>query len=128
MSVLDEFDTGPAAGLAPAVVREHKNIELTPQDKVTLVQFYHSNNYQVVLKLMEGEITKAETDHFKRWRDKDEFERTGLLAVSMRIFFERIQTEINRQVEEFAGELEFARSKKKELETSPEEQVQNSFK
>lgn len=129
-NVLEEFEDGPSQEPAEGLLfstSDSKFIQLTPQDKVTLVQFYHTRAYAVVLKLMEGEITKAETEHFKKWRNKEEFERTGVFAVAMRTFYERIQTEINRQVEEFAGEVEFAKVKKQELLTSPEEQIIKSF-
>jgi hypothetical protein len=127
-SVLNEFETGPVEGLQPIAMRDPNFLKLTPGDKVILANFYSSPAYAVIMKLMEGEVEKAETDHLKSWRDEVLFQRTGIFAVAMRIFMERVQMEVNRQVEEFAGEVDFARNKKKELETSPEEQILQEFK
>ncbi|SRR6266568_629247 len=128
MSVLEEFETGPVEGLKPIALRDPRFLELTPQDKVTLAQFNNSPAHQVMLKLMAGEVEKAETDHFKKWQDEALFERSGLFAVAMRVFLERLQAEIQRQVEEFAGEVDFIKKQKEVLETSPEEQILQEFK
>ena len=128
MSVLDEFETGPVEGLVPIAMRDPNFLQLTPQDKVILAQFANSPAHAVFLKLAEGEIEKAETDHFKTWKDKKEFQRTGIFAVAMRIFLERLSAEIQRQVEEFSGEVEFAKQKKAQLQKSPEQQIQEEFR
>jgi len=127
-SVLNEFETGPVEGLKPIAMRDPNFLKLTPGDKVVLANFYSSPAYAVLLKLMEGEIEKAETGHFKKWQDQDLFQRSGIFCVAMRTFMERLQTEIQRQVEEFAGEVEFARTTKSQLEKSPEEQIQDEFR
>lgn len=122
MSVVDEFDTGAVEGLqGPIAMRDPRFLALTAQDKLSLVNFFYSPVYQVVLKLFQGEVEKAETSHFKKWADKDLFERTGIFAVAMRIGFERVQDEIARQVEEFAAEVDFIK-KKQELAGMPLEQ------
>ena len=128
MSVLEEFETGPVEGLMPIAMRDSKFLQLTPQDKVILVNHIHSPAYQVYLKLAEGELEKMETAHFQVWKDREAFERTGLFAVAARIFVERLGQEMQRQVEEFAGEVEFAKTKKELLEKSPEEQIQEEFR
>lgn len=128
MGVLDEFETGPVEGLMPIAMRDPNFLKLTPQDKVILAQFANSPAHAVFLKLAEGEIEKAETAHFKVWKDEAEFQRSGIFAVAMRVFLERLSAEIQRQVEEFSGEVQFAKQKKAQLEKSPEEQIQEEFR
>lgn len=127
-NILDEFNTGPVEGLMPIKMRDPNHLQLTAQDKVTLVQHVHSPAYQVYLKLAEGVLEEMETAHFQVWKDKEAFERTGLFAVAARIFMERLGADMQRHVEEFAGEVEFAKTKKEVLEKSPEEQIQEEFK
>src|SRR6266576_1764576 len=117
----NEFDLQePAAGLATR--RDARlHLELTPTEKVVLAQWFGSASYDIFVKLANGEIEKAETAHFNQWKNKEAFERTGLVAVATRLLFERIQKEINRQVEEFSGEIEFAKQAQEFSETSPEE-------
>ncbi len=130
MSVLDEFQDGPSAdpvpGLAP--IGDRRFVALTPQDKVTLAQFSSSPAYAVLFKLIYGEVEKAETEHFRKWRSEEEFHRTGIFAVGMRVFAERLEAEIGRQVDEFSGELEFLRDKKKLNDTPLEDRIIQGFK
>lgn len=128
MGVLDEFETGPVEGLMPIAMRDPNFLKLTPQDKVILAQFANSPAHAVYLKLAEGELEKMETAHFKVWQDKEAFDRTGLFAVAARVFVERLGAEMQRQVEEFSGEVQFAKQKKAQLEKSPEEQIQEEFR
>jgi hypothetical protein len=130
-NILEEFE-GPgdriAEGLNVPTVRDPRFLELTPADKVQLVNFYRSPAYAVLMKLLEGETEKAETQHMVAWRDQEKFLSTGYVAVAFQMMFERIQAEIKRQVEEFAGELEFVK-KRQDIQTiSIEEQVEQSFK
>lgn len=126
-SVLNEFETGPVEGLLPIKMRDPESLKLTPSEQVILTQWVNSPAYAVFVKLVEGEIEKAETFHFQKWQDKEMFERTGLFAVAMRIGFERVQKEMQRQVDEFAGELQFLKNKKEVAGTSPEEQIQQQL-
>src|SRR5215469_2626719 len=123
-SVLDEFNTGPAEGLMPVAMRDPRYLELNSQEKLVLATFLGSPAYHVLFKLFEGEVQKAETEHFQKWRDKKEFHRTGLFAVSMRIAMERIQREINRQVEELSGEFQYVKNKQEQAGKSLEDQIQ----
>ena len=61
------------------------------------------------------------------WRDQEKFLSTGYVAVAFQMMFERIQSEIKRQVEEFAGELQFLKQKQEQHTISIEEQVEKSF-
>ena len=112
MAAINEFEDfdllEPAPGLAP-VSADLKHLALNAQEKLYLVQWYGSHAYNVFVKLANGEMEKAETRHFQNWRNKEDFERTGLIAVALRLFFESLQQEFNHQVEEFQGEVTFAK-------------------
>lgn len=113
----------PAEGLAGRRTRT----ELTPNEKLLLANWAQSGEYDIFLKLAEIIIAEQEATHLKAWQDKQAFQRTGLVAVAMNLFFERLQKEVKNQYEEFSGEVEFAK-KQKELENeSPEEMIQRSF-
>lgn len=120
-----EYETGPAEGLG--VSADFQSLKLTANDKVVLANGVHSPFYGVLLKLAEGEIQKLETAHFKVWKEKEAFERTGLTAVAARLFFERLQAEFARQAEEFSSEVEFAKKEQSRAQTSPEDFVLNEF-
>jgi hypothetical protein len=124
-----EFDTGPVAGLqTPIRMRDPRFLQLTTQEKLVIAQWYGSPAYLVWQKLSEGELEKLETAHFQNWKEEETFQRTGLFAVAARAYFEKIQLECQRQVEEFSGELDFIKQQKELLQTSPEDQVKNEFK
>lgn len=125
----EEFETGPVEGLqVPIAMRDPRFLKLSSTEKVTLANWYGTPAYEVWVKLSQGEIEKLETAHFQNWKDREAFERTGLLAVSARIFFERIMSECTRQMEEFSGEVEFIKQKKDLLGTSLEDQIKQEFK
>jgi len=127
MGIMDEFETGPVEGLKPIAMRDPYALQLTPQDLVILANWVASPAYRVWQKLSEGLIEKSETSHFQNWKDKEAFERTGLVAVSKRMFYEEQQHEAKKQVDEFAGEIEFARKKVEMMKVSPEEQIVKEF-
>jgi hypothetical protein len=123
----NEFELqDPAPGLE-ARRESPDDSELTPNEKLLLVQWGSSKEYDVFLKLSESIITRAETFHFKNWGNHEAFERTGLIAVAMRIFYERLQKEIKHHYEEFAGEIAFAKTEKEVAKTSPEEMIQRGL-
>ena len=128
MSVMDEFETGPVEGLQPIAMRDPHALQLSPNDLVILANWVSSPAYKVWQKLSEGVIEKLETAHFQNWKVEADFQRTGLVAISARLHYEQVQLEAKRAVEEFAGELDFARIKKEQVKTSPEQQIQNEFK
>lgn len=127
MSVLDEFETGPAEGLVPISMKGPDSLKLAPSEQVLLVQGVHSPFYAILMKVFQGELEKLETAHFKTWKDKEAFERTGLLAVSARIFLERSEKEVLHQIEEFSADIDFAKKKKEILKTSLEDQIRQEF-
>lgn len=114
----------PAEGL----VGRKATLQLTENEKVMLVNWAHSAEYSVFLRLAEALIEADETKHFQLWRDKEAFERTGLVAVAQRLFFERLQKEVNTQFEEFQGELEFIKNEQEINTASPEEIIQRGFR
>jgi hypothetical protein len=128
MSVMDEFETGPVDGLQPIAMRDPYELALTPNELVILATWVSSPAYRVWQKLSESVIEKCETAHFQNWKDAEAFQRTGLVAVASRMHYEQVQLEAKRAVEEFSGELDFARIKKEQLKVSPEQQIQDQFK
>jgi len=83
---------------------QHK--DFTQNEVQLLADLANMPHYQVLLRLMEGEVERGETDHFKAYKQKEEFERLGLIAVAQRIFFERIQKEVEHQKQELLDFLE----------------------
>ena len=83
---------------------QHK--EFTQVETQMLADLANMPHYQILLSLMEGEVERGETDHFKAYKQKEEFERLGLIAVAQRLFFERIQFEVEHQKQELLGFLE----------------------
>lgn len=117
----------PAPGLQQPKAEPFKHLGLTAGEKFVLARFFASQDWQVFVKLAMGEIEKAETEHFQAWKDKEAFERTGLVAVAQRLFLERLDKEIRHHVDEFAGEVEFARTKQEISQMSPEEFIQRDI-
>lgn len=115
--------------LAPAegLVGRKSTLTLSENERLSLVNWATSTEYKVFLRLAEAIIEVDETSHLKAWRDKEAFERTGLVAVAERIFFERLQKEINTQYEEFQGELEFLKTERGASQMSPEQIIQGSL-
>ena len=124
---MEDFEQlAPAEGLS--IRREpNKHIELTPNEKLMLTQWGSSDPYDIFLKLGESIVTIIETEHFQKWQDKEAFELSGLMAVGARIFFERLQREVNHQVEEFAGEIEFVKAERAKDKMPPEAMIQNGM-
>jgi len=83
---------------------QHKDFTLN--EVQMLADLAGMSHYQILLRLMEGEVERGETDHMRAYKNKEEFERTGLIAVAQRIFFERVQKEIEHQRQELLGLLE----------------------
>ncbi len=128
MNIMDEFETGPVEGLQPIAMRDPEALSFSPQDLVILATWVSSPAYRVWQKLCEGVIEKLETAHFNNWKNEEAFQRTGLFAVAARAHYEQVQLEAKRAVEEFAGEIDFARIKKEQMKLSPEQMIQDQFK
>jgi hypothetical protein len=127
MSMMDEFETGPVEGLQPIAMRDPEALKFSPMDLVTLATWYSSPAYKVWQKLCEGVIEKMETAHFNNWKDEEAFQRTGLFAVAARAHYEQVQLEAKRSIEEFSGEVDFARIKREQMKKSPEQMIQDQF-
>ena len=122
---MEEYELLPAA---EGLVGKKSLLTLNETQKLALANWASSTEYQIFKVLSEGIIEEQLTAHLKVWRDKDEFERTGLVAVAMQLFYERLQKEVKYQFEEFQGELDFAKKEQVKENTSPEELIQNSFR
>lgn len=83
---------------------QHK--EFTMAETQMLADLANMPHYQILLLLMEGEVERGETEHMRAYKNKEEFERTGLVAVAQRIFYERIQKEVEHQKQELLDLLE----------------------
>lgn len=89
------------------------HVELTDVERKSLATLTATPAYEALLKLMHGEVVKAETEHFKAFRDSALFERLGLIAVAQRLFMERIEKEVQQQTEtEFETRQAAAEEKK----------------
>jgi len=124
MDIQEQDLLPPAEGL----IGRRATLQLTDTEKVMLASWARSTEYSVFLRLAEAIIEVTETKHFQLWKDKEVFERTGLVAVAQRDFFEQLQKEVNTQYSEFQGELEFLRTEQELQNESPEEAIQRSFK
>ena len=65
MSVMDEFETGPAEGLQPIAMRDPLALQLTPQDLVILASWVASPAYRVCCEyrhLADGRRADCGTD------------------------------------------------------------------
>ena len=120
-----------ALGLQPeeskdAVVR-NDHLVITPDESAIASRLPNSSEYNFVLRVLEGEIIKLETEHMQNWRDKDLFERTGLVAVASRMLYERFQSEINYHSSEYLGAQEAYEVEQEVAELSPEEFIRRGF-
>lgn len=112
----------------PAPVRvQDDHLVLSHPELSTIARLPNSPEYNVLLRIMEGEIEKLETTHMKVWRDKELFERTGLIAVAARGFFESIQVEVNYHSTQFIGDVEADAIDKQVADMTPEEFIRKAF-
>ena len=124
----NEFETGPAEGLIPIAMRNPNELAMTNGELAILSAFAKSPAYRVWQKLSEAILEKTETGHFRNWKDKEAFERTGLVAVAQRTFYEELQLEMKRQLDDFATDYDVVKRKKEALSLSLEEQIVQEFK
>ena len=103
------------------------HVLLSNAESATVSRLPNSPTYNVILRILEGEIEKLETEHMQAWRDKDLFERTGLVAVSARMLYEKFQIEVNYHSAEFVGAMEAATTERVVAEMSPEEFIRQGF-
>jgi len=107
--------------------RPQAHLPLSQSDLALAARLPNSSEYDLILRIFEGELQKLETEHMQSYRDKETFERTGLIAVSGRLLFERLQNEINFHSSEFRGELEAALAEKDSETMTPEEFIKKGF-
>lgn len=121
---MEEYQMLPAA---EGLTGKQSLLNLNENQKLALANWASSTEYAIFQVLAEGIIEEQVTAHLRCWKDKDSFERTGLVAVAMQTFYERLQKEVKHQYEEFQGELEFVKQETVKDQTSPEELIQRSF-
>ena len=110
-----------------AAMTKNDHLTLTSSEAVIVARLPNSLEYNVILRIMEGELEKMETSHMQNYLDKDLFERTGLMAVAARMFYERIQHEINYHSAEFVGNAAEAELEAAVKQMSPEEFLRQGF-
>ena len=108
-----------------AQVNQH--VSLSPNAMAIVSQLPNSPVYDTILRIMEGELEKLETEHLKHWKNTEVFDRTGLVAVAARIFYENVQKEINYFVTEYQGNREYEAAETEVAMISPEELMKRSF-
>lgn len=120
-----------ALGLIPGAQRKTAVREHVKFSEAELVQIARAQSgdpmYLVLLRLFEGELEKLETDHLKHWKDKEMFDRTGIVAVAARTFYERIQREVNYQAEEYQANRMAVQQEQEAEEMTPEDIVRRGF-
>jgi hypothetical protein len=110
----------------PATVK-NEHAELTIQEQAIAARLPNSDIYNVTLRILEGEALRLETEHMQAYKDKELFERTGLMAVTARLLYERFQMEVNYHAAEYRGELEAATVQQRVDEMSPEDFIRQGF-
>ena len=120
-----------ALGLQPTgpkdTVIKNDHLEISQDEAAIASRLPNSSEYNFVLRVLEGEIIKLETEHMQNWRDKDLFERTGLVAVASRMLYERFQSEINYHSSEYLGAQEAYEVEQEVAELSPEDFIRRGF-
>ena len=120
-----------ALGLQPEASKDavikNDHLVITAGESAIASRLPNSAEYNFILRVLEGEIIKLETEHMQNWRDKDLFERTGLVAVASRMLYERFQSEINYHSSEYLGAQEAYEVEQKVAELSPEEFIRRGF-
>jgi hypothetical protein len=110
-----------------ATLAKQDHIALSNAESSTVSRLPNSPTYNVVLRILEGEIEKLETEHMQAWRDKELFERTGLVAVSARMLYEKFQIEVNYHSAEFVGAMDAAANEQAIAEMTPEDFIRQGF-
>lgn len=126
---MEDFES-IALGLQPPTAKaivKHDHLVLSHTEMAVVSRLPNSTEYNAILRIMEGEIEKLETEHMQAWRDKELFERTGLIAVSARAFYERFQQEINYHSQEFQGNQEALQVTQQVEQMTPEEFIRLGF-
>lgn len=117
---------GQPSGPQETVIR-NDHLVITGGESVIASRLPNSPEYNFILRIMEGEIEKLETEHMRTWKDEKLFERTGLIAVAARMFYERVQVEINHHSSEYLGDQEAEQIEQEVKEMTPEEFIRRGF-
>jgi hypothetical protein len=127
---MEDFETiaqGLQMARPKALVQANDHLTLSHEEGAAVSRLPNSIGYNVLLRLMEGELEKLETEHMRAYLDKELFERTGLMAVAARRFYERVQQEVNYQGSEFLGNVEGEQLDASVEQMSPEELTRREF-
>lgn len=103
------------------------HVSLTQGELSLAAQLPNSPAYQLILKLLEGEIQKLETEHFRSWKNTEQFTNTGFAAVAAQLLYERLQKEVNYHSSEYQGKQEFEAAEAQAEKMSPKEFFEKSF-
>lgn len=124
-----EIDALPSKIPQPQFVKDErfKHREYTMGEIQLLSALAGMPHYQVLLKLMEGMCEIAETEHFRQFNDKEKFDRSGMIAVAQRVFFERVQKEVEYQKQELASLQEEAQVSDQLANTPAEELIRRDI-
>ena len=127
----DDFETIALSIKTPKAPKVPKgdrfqHVAFTSVQIQQLAQLTQMPVYEALLLLIEGEVEKSETDHFRAYLDPEKFTRLGLIAVANRIQFERIQKEMQHLYAEYEGSLEEGKLEQELAAISPEEMMKRS--
>ena len=104
-----------------------QHIEFSHSESARLAQFPNSTDYNITLKILEGECEKLETAHMRAYKDKELFERTGLIAVAARLLYEKYMKEVNYHAEKFADIEEYQAVEEEVKAMTPQQLLINQF-
>ena len=127
---MEDFESvalGLKATPAKGTLDANQHVVFSNAELQILSGFPNSAQYNINLKILEGEIEKLETEHMRSWKDKELFERTGLVAVAARKLYERYQHEVNYHSEQFNNLVEDRVIQKEVEKLTPEQILKNSF-
>ena len=127
MQDFEEIALGLRSTPAKGTLDANQHVNLSHAELQIVSGFPNSAQYNITLKILEGEIEKLETEHMRLWKNKEEFERSGLIAVAARKIYERYQKEINFHAEQFQIKLEDDQIEQEVKSMTPEEILRKSF-
>ena len=127
---MEDFESialGLRATPAKATLDASQHVRLSNPELQIVSGFPNSSQYNITLKILEGEIEKLETEHLKHYKNREEFDRTGLIAVAARLLYEKYQHEVNYHSEQYASKIEESIIDEEVKNMTPEEIIRRSF-
>ena len=127
---MEDFESvalGLKATPARGTLDANQHIKFSNAELQSVARFPNSGDYNITLKILEGEIEKLETEHLTHWKDTEKFDRTGLVAVAARMLYERYQMEINYHAGAFANALGEIATQEEVKNLTSEEIIKRSF-